>query len=386
MTQPEFIASSPEEVGVSSSRLEELFARVRRDVDDGSHGSVSVAVARNGKIAGAAAFGKAVQGGVLRTATPETLYQLYSATKGILAVTLWPLFEQGKLTPEQRVCEVVPEFGTNGKDIVTVEQLLTMTCGFPLAPHRPSEWASRERLLERFQQWRLMWEPGSKFEYHFTSSHWVETEIVYRLTGKPYGQWVHENWAIPAGAETMYIGLPRELHERTADMYFSSEPSANGEATPESIYRFNYPDIRDVGNPGMGAIGSASDIALHYAPLVNEGVTASGERLLKPETIAAMTRVRTEAHHTHQTERGTFPVNRGLGVVVVGSPDEEREGGWGTKLSPTAFGHSGAGGQLAWADPETGISFGYATNTHIPAGRQAIRTQELCDLGAVCAL
>ena len=103
MVQQAYIAASPEEVGVSSARLEELFTRVRKDVDSGRQGSAAVAIARNGKIAGAAAFGKAVQGGVLRTAKPATLYQLYSATKAITAIAMWPLFEQGKIRPDQRV-------------------------------------------------------------------------------------------------------------------------------------------------------------------------------------------------------------------------------------------------------------------------------------------
>lgn len=386
MVQPAYIASTPEEVGVSSARLEQLFARVRKDVDEGLQGSAAVAIARNGKIAGAAAFGKAVQGGVLRQAKPDTLYHLYSATKGIMAISMWPLFEQGKLTTDQKVCEIIPEFGTNGKDVVTVEQLLLMTSGFPLAPHRPSEWADRGRLIERFQQWRLTWEPDSKWEYHFTSSHWVETEIVERLTGKPYGQWLHEAWSVPSGAETLHIGLPRELHEKTADVYFTNEPESVGEATPESIYRFNYPDIRDAGNPGMGGIGSAMDAALYYAPLVNGGLSATGERLLKPETIADMTRVRTKAHHLNQTSGGSgFPVNRGLGVVVAGADGFSKERGFGSKTSPRAFGHAGAGGQLAWADPETGISFGYVTNAHIPHRAIDLRTAELSDLAAVCA-
>lgn len=386
MVQQQFVAASPEEVGVSSARLEELFARVRKDVDEGPQNSAAVAIARNGKIAGAAVFGKAVHGGVLRKATPATLYQLYSATKGIFAISLWPLFEQGKLKADDRVCEIIPEFGTNGKDVVTVEQVLLMTSGFPLAPHRPSEWASRERLLERFQQWRLTWEPDSRWEYHFTSSHWVETELVARVTGKQYGEWLHETWAVPAGAETLYIGLPHELHEKTADQYFTDEPVGVGEATPESIHRFNYPEIRAVGNPGMGAIGSAMDVALYYAPLVNGGLTATGERLVTPETIEDMTRVRTKAHHLNQTTGGAgYPVNRGMGVVVAGGDGYAKARGFGSKTSPRAFGHAGAGGQLAWADPETGISFGYVTNAHVPAAAIELRTAELSDLAAVCA-
>ena len=380
MTQTTFVAERPEDVGVSSDKLEALFARVRRDVDEGRQGSASVAVARQGKIAGWAAFGSATQGGEEKSATPETLYHLYSSTKGVISIALWSLFEQGRITAEQKVCEIIPEFGTNGKDVLTVEQVMLMTAGFPLAPHRPSEWASHERLIERFQQWRLTWEPDSKWEYHATSSHWVQTELIKRITGQDYRQWMHESVAIPSGAETLYVGLPGELNARTADVYYAEEPvpppGGWGEVTPESVLRVNDPAIRAVGNPGAGGIGSAADLALYYAPLVNGGVTATGERLLKPETIADMTRVRTKAHHRFEMQGG-YPVNRGMGVVVAGDDGHARDRGFGSNTSGEAFGDAGAGGQIAWADPESGISLGYCTNALISQQNIAIRTSEI---------
>ncbi|MCH8949832.1 MAG: serine hydrolase [Chloroflexi bacterium] len=99
MIDERHIAAKPEDVGVDSERLEAVFARVRRDIDDGVLPSAQVAVARQGKIAGLRTFGAAVQDGVERPATDETLYCIYSCTKAIVAAAIWLLFEDELLRP-----------------------------------------------------------------------------------------------------------------------------------------------------------------------------------------------------------------------------------------------------------------------------------------------
>ena len=96
-----------------------------------------------------------------RPATDETLYSIFSSTKAVVAVAVWLLFEEGLLKLDERVADIIPEFGTNGKEVVTVEQVLLHTGGFPHAPFRPECWGDREALLEAFQRWRLNWEPDS---------------------------------------------------------------------------------------------------------------------------------------------------------------------------------------------------------------------------------
>ncbi|MSQ36634.1 MAG: class A beta-lactamase-related serine hydrolase, partial [Dehalococcoidia bacterium] len=177
MIRDAFIARDPAEVGVDREALKRLFDAVRRDVGPLELHSAQVAVARHGRLAGAAVFGRAVQGGVLRVARPNTLYCLYSATKGITAISTWRLVEAGLLRPEQRVAEIIPEFGTNGKDVVTVQQVYTHSSGFPQAPFHPRLWGDREALLRRFGDWRLTSELGKAVEYHPTAAHWVLSEI-----------------------------------------------------------------------------------------------------------------------------------------------------------------------------------------------------------------
>ncbi len=216
MTAP--VATRPEDLGISSEKLEALFARVKRDVDDGILPSASVAVARQGRLAGFRVFGNAIQGGELKPATDQTLYTIFSSTKAIVAAAVWTLFEDGLLRLDEKVADIIPEFGTNGKDVVTVEQALLHIGGFPLAPLGHPAWSTREGRLAAFERWRLNWEPGTKFEYHATSLHWVLMEIIERRTGVDGWTYTRQRIIEPMGLDELYIGLPQELNSRVADV------------------------------------------------------------------------------------------------------------------------------------------------------------------------
>ena len=381
-------AARPEDIGIDSGKLDALFARVQRDVDDGTLPSAQVAIARQGKLAGFKTFGHAVQGGEDRAATNDTLYSIFSSTKAIVAAAVWTLFEDGLLKLDERVGDIIPEFATNGKENITVEQTMLHIGGFPYAPFRAEDWDNRERRLQRFSQWRLNWEPGSRFEYHATTAHWVMAEIIDRRTGKDYRQFVRERIIQPMGLEHLYIGLPPEMNGRVADVLHVvppvPPPGGWGEVTPEAILQFNQPEIRAIGVPGGGGIARAAELALFYQPLINGGVTADGTRIMKAETIEFATKVRTTAQHVDPLLG--HPINRALAVIVAGDDGKADLRGFGREVSPRAFGHGGAGGQIAWGDPESGISIGYCTNGFWDQETIGRRGVAISSLGGACGL
>src|SRR5690606_23951581 len=116
-------------------------------------------------------------------ATPQTRYAVFSATKPFVASVVWQLIAEGRLGPADRVVDHFPEFGANGKDGSTVEQVMLHTAGFPYAPLGPPAWADRAERQAAMAAWRLNWEPGTRYEYHPTSAHWVLAELIDRLTG-----------------------------------------------------------------------------------------------------------------------------------------------------------------------------------------------------------
>ena len=393
MVTTQAIAAKPEDVGVSSEKLEMLFARAARDVEQGVLPSCQVAVARQGRLAGFRSFGSAVQGGREAPATADTLYHFFSCTKAVVSAAVWLLFEEKLLRLDERVADIIPEFGTNGKDAIDVETLMLHAGGFPLAPFAPERWQDRDALRRAFSEWRLNWPVDSRYEYHATSMHWVLSEIIERRTGTPWKQFIAERLAGPMGLDELYLGCPPEQQHRVADVRYMNEPveppGGWGEVTPEAIMRFNEPAVRAAGVPGGGAVASAATCALFYQPLLNGGVTADGTRIMKQETIEFGTKVRARPHHIDlmlQLLDSSLVVNtnRALGVVVAGGDGYAFARGFGRTVSARAFGHGGAGGQVAWGDPETGISVGYCTNGFVDALLSGRRVTAISSIAGDC--
>ncbi len=381
-------AARPEDVGVDSDKLEALFARAKRDVDDGTLPGCQVAIAREGKLAGFRSFGVARHGETEAPVSADTLYCLFSSTKAIVAAATWTLFDDNLLSLDEKVADVIPEFGTNGKDVVSVEQAFLMIGGFPLAPLGPGKWETKEGRLAAFEKWRLNWEPGTKFEYHASSLHWVLAEIIERRTGVEWHQYVREKIIEPMGLSGhLYVGLPAEENARCADVYHvvppTPPPGGWGEVTPDAILRFNQPDVRAIGVPGGGGMGTAAALAMFYQPLINGGVTADGTRIMKAESIEFATKPRTKDYHVDMIFEK--PINRALGVMVAGDKENMSYRGFGHEASSRAFGHGGAGGQIGWGDPETGISVGYTTNGFVDDITQRKRGVAISSLAAACA-
>ena len=378
-----FVAK-PETIGLDPQKLGELVQRVRREVDEGLLPSAQIAVAREGRRGLFETFGEADN---------DPMYPVVSSTKAVTSAAAWLLISEGKLDAKECVAPIIPGFATNGKDVVTVEQLFLHTAGFPSAPFRPLEWDDREARFARFSRWRLNWTPGSRFEYHPTSSMWVIAEIVERRTGQDFREFIRARIIDPLGLTDLHVGLPAEQNHRVAELVhvgdgLTSEDYARlglpsppvTEVTEEAILAFNRPEVRAVGVPGGGGIGSAAGLALFYQGLLHGGAIG-GPEVWSTETLAMGLEVRSgDLVDPLYGKR----VNRALGVVVSGDADRNFRG-FGRMNSPLAFGHGGAGGQIAWADPATGISVGYCTNGHdrnpLRLGRRGVA---ISNRAAVC--
>jgi CubicO group peptidase (beta-lactamase class C family) len=382
----EELRAEPEELGLDPMKIAALLARVRREVDEGLLPATQLAVARNGRLAVFESFGEA---------SDDSLFCVFSATKAMTSAAAWILMQEGKLDENELVADIIPEFASNHKHEVTVEHLFLHTAGFPGAPFSPLDWNDPVARIGRFAQWRLNWPPGSRYEYHPTSSMWVIAEIIERRSGMSYQQFVRERIAQPLGLLDLYVGLPVSENERvlpnvhvgqalTSADYAKlgiPEPPVT-EVTEEAITHFNQPEIRAVGVPGGGGIMGAAELALFYQGLLHGGSRVGDQQeIWSPETLSRARRVRTgELRDPLFGKR----VNRGLGIVIAGD-EEMNYRGFGRTNSALAFGHNGAGGRLAWADPATGLSLGYCTNGHDRNGiREARRGVAISSLAALC--
>jgi len=367
-------------MGLDTAAIDGLVARARREVDAGLLPSAQVALAYNGELVMCETFGDA---------TPDTRYVVYSATKAFVAGAVWALIGDGMVDAQARVVDYVSEFGTNGKDGITVEQVMLHTSGFPLAPMPPFEGDTSDGRCARFAEWRLNWEPGTKYQYHPTSAHWVLAEIIERVTGQDFRDVVTTRITDPAGlprvlgdvggpaAELVLVGenaTPDEL-----EAVFGVREIDVGEVTDDALVGFNDPAVQRVGIPGGGGVMRARDLAMYYqAVLHNPG------QMWKPDVIDD---VRSNVRNNLPDVMTGVPANRTLGLIQAGDDGRAHLRGMGHTLSPLAIGHNGAKGQIAFGDPATGISFGYTTNgldRHIV--REARRTSGIASAAGRCGV
>ncbi|MGH7878074.1 MAG: serine hydrolase domain-containing protein, partial [Candidatus Binataceae bacterium] len=213
-----FFAEDPRAVGLDPAKLDLLFQRAEREVVEGLLPSCQIAIARNGQIAAMKSFGHAVQGGADRPATNETLYCVFSCTKAIISAAIWILIGENKLEIRESAAAIVPEFASNGKDAITVEQLLIHTGGFPFATYAQPHWLDRNKMLERFKAWQLQFPVGERFVYHGLSAFWVLGEIIRRRSGRDVRDFVRTRIATPLGLPELRLGRPPAEQARVADI------------------------------------------------------------------------------------------------------------------------------------------------------------------------
>lgn len=362
--------------------MDAVVDRARREIDAGLLPSCQLAIGYRGDV---------VLDLTLGDATSDSRYVIFSCTKAIIASAIWLLIGDDRLDPSVRVAEIVPEFATNGKDVVTVEQLLVHTSGFPRAPLGPPDWYTREGRLARFERWRLNFTPGTAFEYHPTSAHWVLAEVIERVSGTDYREFVRGRIIEPLGLMRLALGVPEGRQGDIAPLSGRGEAATPDEleaaigvrelplteVTEDVLLGFNLPANLALGVPGGGAVSSAADLARFYQALLDD----PGNVWARDVRLDGITEVR----NRFPDERGV-PVNRTLGLVVAGDDGQSAARGFGYTVSPAAFGHNGAGGQIAWADPATGLSFVYLTNgLDRNVLREWRRTSGLSSRAARCA-
>ena len=381
----EEILAAASDRGLVVEHVAKLLERVQKEVKECLLPAAQVALAKEGELVFQASYG---------TAQEDSLTCIFSATKAITSAAAWLLMQEGKLAEGERVADIIPEFAANEKDQITVEQLFTHTAGFPSAPFAPLEWDDKEARLSRFTRWRLNWQPGCKFEYHASSSMYVVAELIERRSGEGYREFVRNRVLGPLGLNNLFVGLPAAENaralpcEHVGDALTPEDYKNMGvpvppvtEVTEEAILAFNRPDVRAVGVPGGGGFATAGDLALFHQALLHGGLPGC-EELWTQATRSDVRRVRSGDFTDMLFKK---PANRALGLIISG--DESRSfRGFGKTNSASAFGHNGAGGQLAWADPATGLSLGYVTPGHDRNSiRQGSRGVAISSIAAQCA-
>ncbi len=304
---------------------------------------------------------------------PGTAQIVRSATKGVAAAGLLLLHQRGHLDLDAPVGTYWPEYKTAGKERTLVRHLLAHRAGVPVLdrPLTMAEAADPDLGAAAVAAQAPVWEPGTDHGYHAQTYSWLVGELVRRVTGRPVGEWLADELAGPAGAD-FRLGLPAAEQGRAGRVGEIEAPQSAGAlklrpkrsvsaayADPDSLTRRafaaitplpdeNDPAYRAAALPAATGIATADGLARVYASLIGE--VDGGVRLFTPETME-LARAERSAGADRVLVVGT---RFGLGYMLHGSASP--------LLSPGSFGHPGRGGALAFADPESGIGFGYVTN------------------------
>jgi CubicO group peptidase (beta-lactamase class C family) len=300
-----------------------------------------------------------------------TLALVFSTTKGITATAIAMLVQSGAISYDDRVADHWPEFAAAGKGDITIGELMSHQAG--LITIEPSldldEILAATPAIESLQVQSPMWRRGDGHGYHAITYGWLAGEVLTRVTGTRIGRFVHDEIAEPLGID-MWIGLPEheehrvavlenpppttdpemsafyaQLYERGANGYRALTLDGRMRTMPENLY--NTRAVHAAEMPAVNAITSARALARMYAATIGE---VDGVRLVGHDTMQA---ARTE--RASGTDRTLLVDTRfGAGFWLHGDSQPMMQDG--------SFGHPGAGGSLAFANPELGVGFAYVMN------------------------
>jgi CubicO group peptidase (beta-lactamase class C family) len=382
----------PEINGETAPGFDGVRAALAANLADGQQGGAAVSAYLHGR--------KVVDlwGGIADPQTGrrwerDTLQVIFSTTKGVTAACALLLAQRGELDLDAPVVDYWPEFAANGKDRVLVRWLLTHQAGLPVIDHpiTPAQAIAWEPMVTALAAQRPTWEPGTDHGYHGHTYGWLVGEVVRRVTGHSIGTLLAEEIAAPLDLD-LWIGLPEAEHHRVSRIIsvpidLEALARIDVDAFPEPVREqmaafadptsltmrtitvvtplLNHDDPveQSAEMPSTNGICTARALARFYAALIGE---VDGHRILTPATLAAATTEQSSG--VDRVLRVPSRIATGFGLPT---PDKF----W---YSPAAFGFGGYGGSLGFADPETGLAFGYVMN-HIEENAPVPRAAPLLD-------
>jgi CubicO group peptidase (beta-lactamase class C family) len=299
----------------------------------------------------------------------NTTSVIFSSSKGLSSIVVGQLQQQGLLDFDQPIADIWPEFAAHGKGTISIGDVLAHRAGVssPVEDLTLEDAFDVRGWAQKIADQEPLWVPGTAHAYHALSFGTIVQEIVRRVTGKELHQLFAENVAEPLHADVTLKAqaddLSRIAHLVTSEAWqqFALLPFDDrvaraltlGGAMPLTLATetggFNDPRVQTAGFAAAGGVGTASALGKIWSATIGP---TDGVRLLEDDTISALTRVRSEGPGAFDSPP---PYQRwGVGVELASDASPH--------LSDGTFGHGGAGGQGAFADPETGIALGYLRN------------------------
>jgi CubicO group peptidase (beta-lactamase class C family) len=299
----------------------------------------------------------------------DQLVNAFSIGKGITAVVAAQCVALGFISYDTRVASVWPEFAVNGKETLTLRDLLGHRAGLPavrtrLPPNAMLNWKLMTESLATETPW---WIPGQEHGYHVNTYGFLVGEVLRRTTGKTVGQLISEMIATPLNAE-IYLGTPADLHSRIADYEWPSDPFPEEEPTgldEEQLLQFN-----TYSNPsGLSGAGVVNTAPWRIAEMPSTNVHASARAISTLYTSLAHGGTHDNVIllpyevldiASSEVSMGDDRILHRASRFAHGFQLPIPERGFGPNTE--SFGHFGAGGSVGFCDPKAKVGFGYVMN------------------------
>jgi CubicO group peptidase (beta-lactamase class C family) len=303
----------------------------------------------------------------------ESLFPMFSGSKPLGAVALWQQIERGRLALDDRVADIWPAFGKNGKGSVSIRHILCHQGGFPTNPPEltPENWGDFERVNRVIERLSLEFEPGSVSAYHFLTQHWVIAELIRLVDGRSYRDYLHDEILRPLGLDNTHISVDAKLEANCVKLHATDGTDPWGIEIIQLTH--SHPMFRDV-VPGGSLVSDAAGMARFYSAIALGGAI-DGVRILQPETVERMLEL---AVLDEIDPSFDLPVRRCFGFELGGLEEPRRH--WpGATSTIRTFWHGGMGTSVCWADRDTGLAVAFLTNGLRRDKAGAIARRDLSD-------
>jgi CubicO group peptidase (beta-lactamase class C family) len=325
--------------------------------------------------------------------TTETPVLFWSATKGLAAACVLHALQGRELDPLiVNVADIWPEFAQAGKKSVKIADLMSHQAGLPVLKEPVEVW-EYDRVVCALAAEAPHWNLGDGHGYHPRTFGFLMDELIRRMTGEPLREYWRQMFAHPLAID-VWIGVPSDEIDRVAPVFPAKTSPPKGDLFYQEFFRagsftaraftsprglhsaaaLNKPEALTVGFPGFGGVGTASGLAKFYAMLAAGG-SLDGLLYFKPATLDRMTKTITQGDDRVLHLETAFSC--GFMRDPVDANGHKKRRTFGPSLS--AFGHPGAGGSHAFADPENGISFAYVMNQMEPGVLPSAKANRLVD-------
>lgn len=356
----------PETVAVSSEKLAQMDSIIASEIAAKHLPGAVVLVGRNGRVVWRKSYGSRAVEPVQEAMTPDTIFDLASLTKIVATATsVMILVERGKVRLSDPVSVYIPELKGEGRERITIEQLLTHVGGYAPDFDLRERWTGYDEAIKRLIKEPLRNPPGTRFTYSDIGFITLG-EVVARAGGMPLDQFVQKNIFGPLRMTNTGFRPSAALKARIAptekrrgQLSYLGDTSANvgaegdvwlrGEVHDPTSYRMN-------GVAGhAGLFSTANDLAI-YCQMILNGGTYGGVRILAPLSVAEMTRPRVVS---------SAGWTRGLGWDMNTSFSSNR----GDLFPLGSFGHTGFTGTSLWIDPASDMFVVFLSNRVHPDGK-----------------